>query len=62
MTTTEFYFLMFVLISFGSFAVALIIAPLQYKAWVKARAARPQSRSGKNGFSDKGLVWSSVLA
>ena len=41
MTTTEFYFLMFVLISFGSFAVALIIATLQYKAWLKARA-QPQ--------------------
>lgn len=42
MTTPEFYYLLFVLISFGSFAVALIIATLQYKSWVKARAAQPQ--------------------
>ena len=42
MTTPEFYYLLFVLISFGSFAVALIIATLQYKSWVKTRAPRPQ--------------------
>ena len=42
MTTPEFYYLLFVLISFGSFAVALIIATLQYKSWVKTRVAAPQ--------------------
>jgi len=43
MTTNEFYYLLFVLISFGSFGVALAITTLQYKSWVKATAARPQS-------------------
>ena len=43
MTTTEFYYLLFVLISFGSFAVALIIATLQYKRWAKAHTPKPQA-------------------
>jgi hypothetical protein len=43
MTTPELYYLLFVLISFGSFAVALIIATLQYKRWIRARAPQTQT-------------------
>jgi hypothetical protein len=43
MTTTEFYYLLFVLISFGGFAVAVIVATLQYKAWLKVSAPQPQT-------------------
>jgi hypothetical protein len=36
MTTSEFYYLLFVLIAFGAFAVGTAITTLQYKSWVKA--------------------------
>jgi len=40
MTTTEFYYLLFVLISFGAFAAGTAITTLQYKSWVKATARK----------------------
>ena len=35
METHDFYFLAMVLAAFGSFAVAVVIATLQYKAWLR---------------------------
>jgi hypothetical protein len=36
MTTNEFYYLLFVLIAFGAFALGTAITTLQYKSWVRA--------------------------
>lgn len=35
MNTNQFYFLLLVLGGFGAFAVAMVIATLQYKSWLK---------------------------
>ena len=38
-TTTEFYYLLLVLGAFGAFAVGMILATIQHKAWVRHQAA-----------------------
>ena len=43
MTTSEIYYLLFVLIAFGSFGVGLAITTLQYKRWAKAHTPKPQT-------------------
>jgi hypothetical protein len=35
MTNSEFYFLVLVIGAFGAFAVAMVIATLKYKAWLR---------------------------
>ncbi len=35
METSDFYFLIMVVGAFGAFAIAMVIATLQYKAWLK---------------------------
>jgi hypothetical protein len=38
MTTTDFYYLILVIGAFGSFALAMLTATLQYKAWLRQQA------------------------
>lgn len=46
MTNNQFYYLMLVLIGFGSFAVAMAVATLQYKAWLRrSKPAAFESRT-----------------
>jgi hypothetical protein len=42
MTANEFYYLVFVLASFGAFGIGLAISTLHYKSWLKVRTAQPQ--------------------
>ncbi len=44
METNDFYFLVMVLGAFAAFALAMVVATLQYKAWVK-RTSKPQAAS-----------------
>jgi hypothetical protein len=44
MTTNEFYYLLLVIGGFGSFAVAIALAMLKYKAWL--RSAHPGHPGG----------------
>jgi hypothetical protein len=41
MTNSEFYYLVLVLVAFGTFGIALAVARLQYTAWLRKQSARP---------------------
>ena len=48
METADFYFLVMVLGAFGAFAIAMVIATLQYKAWVRRMPAEQPVAANRN--------------
>lgn len=48
METNEFYFLVMVLGAFGAFALAMVIATLQYKAWLRRTAGQQPAAANRN--------------
>ena len=46
MTTNEFYYLLLVIGAFGTFAVSMVIAMVQYKAWLRRADVRRCDASG----------------
>lgn len=43
MTTNESYYLVLVIGAFGTFAIAMALAMIQYKAWTRATARKPHA-------------------
>jgi len=43
MTTNEFYYMLLVLGTFGLFSLAIAIALVRYKAWIRATARQPHA-------------------
>ena len=48
METNDFYFLVMVLGAFGAFALAMVIATLQYKAWLRRTATEKPTAANRN--------------
>ena len=49
METHDFYFLVMVLGAFGAFAIAMVIATLQYQAWLRRNAVQqPPDAANRN--------------
>jgi hypothetical protein len=48
METSDFYFLAMVLVAFGAFALAMVIATLQYKKWLRQTEAHQPAAANRN--------------
>jgi hypothetical protein len=48
MATNDFYFLVMVLGAFGAFALAMVIATLQYRAWLRQTASEKPLAANRN--------------
>jgi hypothetical protein len=44
-TTNEFYYLLLVIGAFGAFALSMLLATIQYKAWLRQTPVHPAAPS-----------------